>query len=84
MNPYSDKENIRIFSKDVDPSNLVWHSDKETRKISILNGNGWSFQRDNELPMELSIGDTLIIPEGQIHRIHKGTSDLVIQIEKNG
>ena len=84
MNPYSDKENIRIFSKDVDPSNLVWHSDKDTRKISILNGNGWSFQRDNELPMELSIGDTLIIPEGQIHRMYKGTSDLVIQIEKNG
>ena len=82
MNPYSDQDDIRIFSEEVDPSNLVWHSDKENRRITILNGNGWSFQRDNELPMELSIGDVLVIPEGQVHRIHKGTNDLVIKIEK--
>ena len=82
MNPYSDQDDIRIFSKDVHPSNLVWHTDKENRKITVLNGNGWSFQKDNELPMELSVGDSLFIPEGQIHRILKGTTDLVIKIEK--
>jgi quercetin dioxygenase-like cupin family protein len=82
MNPYSDQKNIRTFSKDVDPMDLIWHTDKENRDILILEGEGWSFQRDNELPMELSKGDRLHIPEGQIHRIHKGATDLVIKIEK--
>ena len=82
MNPYSDQKNIRTFSKDVDPMDLIWHTDKENRDIIILEGEGWSFQRDNELPMELSKGDRLHIPEGQIHRIHKGATDLVIKIEK--
>ena len=82
MNPYSDQKNIRTFSKDVDPMDLIWHTDKENRDILILEGEGWSFQRDNELPMDLSKGDRLHIPEGQIHRIHKGATDLVIKIEK--
>ena len=82
MDPYSDKENIRTFSKDVDPEELIRHSDRENRHITILEGEGWKFQRDNELPMELSKGDKLFIPEGQIHRILKGTTDLVIKIEK--
>jgi len=84
MNPYSDQDSIRTFSKDVDPSSLIWHTDKENRGITILEGEGWSFQRDNELPMKLSKGDRLHIPEGQIHRIHKGDTDLIIQIDNNG
>ena len=79
---YSDKHNIRTFSKDVDEMELVWHTDKENRDITILEGEGWRFQRDNEIPMILSKGDKLHIPEGQIHRILKGNTDLVIKIEK--
>ena len=79
---YSDKHNIRTFSKDVDEMELVWHTDKENRDITILEGEGWRFQRDNEIPMILSRGDKLHIPEGQIHRILKGNTDLVIKIEK--
>ena len=79
---YFDKDNIRRFSKDVNSEELVWHSDKENRHITILEGEGWRFQRDNELPMELSKGDKLFIPEGQIHRVLKGHTDLVIQIDK--
>ena len=33
MNPYTNKGNIRTFSKDVDPMELVWHQDDEDRKI---------------------------------------------------
>jgi len=79
---YFDNDNIRRFLKDVKSEELVWHSDKENRHITIVEGEGWKFQRDNELPMELSKGDKLFIPEGQIHRILKGTTDLVIKIEK--
>jgi len=80
--PYKDEGAIRRFSKDVTEESLKWHSDKENRDITIMEGEGWSFQRDNELPMLLSKGDRLHIPEGQIHRILKGSTDLVIKIEK--
>ena len=31
MQPYINKGNIRTFSKNVDPMELVWHQDKEDR-----------------------------------------------------
>ena len=50
MQPYKDSSNIRTFSKDVDPMDLVWHQDNEDRKIEIIEGEGWCIQRDNMLP----------------------------------
>lgn len=41
MNPYTNKGNIRMFSKDVDSMELVWHQDKEDREIEVLEGKGW-------------------------------------------
>ena len=78
--PYENKGNIRIFSKDVDPTSLVWHSDKEDRLIEVLEGEGWKLQLDNKLPLLLSKGDRIFINEGDIHRIHKGITDLKIKI----
>ena len=80
MNPYQDKSNIRTFSKDVDPMDLVWHQDKEDRTIEILEGKGWAFQNDNELPLDISEGDRIFIPINKIHRLLKGTTDLKIKI----
>lgn len=80
MNPYQDSSNIRMFSKDVDPMELVWHQDNEDRNIEVLEGEGWQFQRDNELPLELSKGDHIFIATNQTHRILKGTTDLKIRI----
>ena len=80
MNPYQDKSNIRTFSKDVDPMDLVWHKDKEDRTIEILEGKGWAFQNDNELPLDISVGDRIFIPINKIHRLLKGTTDLKIKI----
>jgi len=47
LNPYENKGNIRTFSKDVDPMELVWHQDKEDRHIEVIDGEGWSIQMDN-------------------------------------
>tara|TARA_B100000902_G_scaffold52557_1_gene59295 strand:- start:456 stop:701 length:246 start_codon:yes stop_codon:yes gene_type:complete len=80
MNPYTNKGNIRMFSKDVDPMELVWHQDKEDREIEVLEGKGWKVQLDNKLPLELVKGDRIFINEGDVHRIHKGTTDLKIKI----
>ena len=69
-----------MFSKDVDPMELVWHQDKEDREIEVLEGKGWKVQLDNKLPFELVKGDRIFITEGRIHRILKGETDLKIKI----
>ena len=69
-----------MFSKDVDSMELVWHQDKEDREIEVLEGKGWKVQLDNKLPLELVKGDRIFINEGDVHRIHKGTTDSKIKI----
>ena len=80
MKPYQDSSNIRVFSKDVKPLELVWHKDDEDRNIEILEGEGWKFQFDNELPLALTKGDRIFITKHRVHRVHKGTTDLKIKI----
>ena len=72
---------IRTFSKDVESEELKWHFDTENRKVTILESDGWYFQMDNELPVELKVGDVTYIPKGIYHRIKRGKNDLKIKIE---
>ena len=53
MKPYKDSSNIRVFSKEVDPMDLIWHTDLEDRLVEVVDGVGWKLQFDNELPFEL-------------------------------
>ena len=78
--PYTDNSNIRTFSKDVNTMDLIWHMDDEDRNIEVLEGKGWKFQRDDELPLVLVEGDRIFIPRHQVHRVIKGTTDLKIRI----
>ena len=78
--PYIDNSNIRTFSKDVNAMDLIWHMDDEDRNIEVLEGKGWKFQRDDELPLELTEGIRIFIPQHQVHRVIKGETDLKIQI----
>ena len=80
MEPYTNKGNIRTFSKDLNKLELVWHKDAEDRYIEILDGKGWSIQMDDQLPLAISKGDRIFIHEGQVHRVLKGTTDLKIKI----
>lgn len=83
MNPYKDINNTRTFSKDVLTEELVWHRDKEDRTVTILEGVGWKFQKDNELPIHLNVGDEVAIKAFEYHRIIKGKTDLKIEIKEN-
>ena len=74
---------VREFSQDTDPMSLVWHQDNEDRTITVLEGQGWQIQKDNELPLVLQEGDSIFIPMGQIHRVIKGNTNLKIQIQKS-
>ena len=78
--PYIDNSNIRTFSKDVNTMDLIWHMDDEDRNIEVLEGKGWKFQRDDELPLDLTEGIRIFIPRHQVHRVIKGTTDLKIRI----
>jgi hypothetical protein len=49
------------FSKDINKLELVWHKDKEDRHIEILDGEGWSIQMDDQLPLAISKGDRIFI-----------------------
>ena len=80
MNPYTNKGNIRTFSKDVNPEELVWHQDAEDREIEVLEGEGWSIQKDNMLPRMMKPGNRIFIAEGERHRVHNGNTDLKIRI----
>ena len=70
----------RIFSIETDSSELVWHRDKQDRRIIIVSGDDWYFQFDNELPFKLNKNDEILINKNNFHRIIKGTSDLIVNI----
>lgn len=72
---------IRIFSKDVETDELKWHFDNENRRVTVLEGNDWMFQMDDDLPVTLKVGDIIEIPKGIYHRIKRGSNDLKIKIE---
>ena len=80
--PYRDVVIIRIFSSNVLSEELVWHRDKEDRKITVLEGEGWQFQFNGELPFELKENMIFKIPEGMYHRLIKCKTDLVLKIKK--
>ena len=84
--PYSEVlENdyiIREFSSDINESELIWHRDKKTRKVTILQGEGWKIQMDNSLPETLEEGREYHIPKMEYHRLIKGTGNLLIQIKE--
>ena len=74
---------LREFSADVDEMELIWHEDREDRIISVVEGNGWKFQFDEELPIEMKDGIDITIPKGVIHRVIKGKGPLKIKVFKD-
>lgn len=80
MNPYSEKGEIRKFSRDVDSDELKWHRDREDRVVTPVGQNDWMFQRDNQLPEP--IDGEIRVPRGEWHRVIKGTTDLVVRVQK--
>ena len=74
---------IRTFPADVDEMDLIWHADKENRIITVLEGNGWKFQFDEELPIEMTEGLSISILKGKLHRVIKGKGPLKINLQKH-
>lgn len=87
VTPYSEivkgKIRTRTFESSVDKEELVWHRDRQTRTVTIVEGNGWKFQMDNNLPQHLKAGDVLYIPKETYHRVIAGNGQLVVEIEEH-
>ena len=73
---------LRTFDHNVISEELVWHRDRATRVITIIEGEGWLLQLDNQLPVEMKVGDMFNIPAYTYHRIKRGISDLKIMIQE--
>jgi hypothetical protein len=78
----SNNYSTRVFSKDINESELKWHFDNEDREVTFLHESDWSFQMDNKLPIKITKGLVINIPEGEFHRVIKGTGDLKVKIRK--
>ena len=71
---------IRTFENSVLDNELVWHRDRDSRIVSVLNGSGWELQHDDELPIQLNQGEEYYIPKMTYHRLIKGQGNLVVRI----
>ena len=86
VRPYSEIVQGRIRTRTFDSSDreeLVWHRDRQTRTVKVVEGIGWKFQMDNELPRELKRGDAFYIPKETYHRVIAGTGKLILEIEEH-
>ena len=72
---------LREFKRDVVSDELIWHMDREDRVVKVLEGASWYLQMDNELPTKLIEGKEYFIPKMCYHRIIKGTSNLILEIQ---
>jgi quercetin dioxygenase-like cupin family protein len=89
VNPYKDvpfDENsfIRTFSESLDDEELIWHRDKKDREIRVLKGTGWFLQYDNQLPIEMIVGESYFIKAETYHRVIKRQNNLVLEIKEKG
>lgn len=86
MKPYIqkkiDNKIIRTFTTDVESDELKWHQDLKDRKVKIIEDGGWEFQMEDELPVKLSRASQIFIPKLVWHRVIKGESELVVEIEE--
>jgi quercetin dioxygenase-like cupin family protein len=86
MKPYTEikKGNtiLRTFSPKVMGEELVWHRDKKDRVVEVVDGQGWFFQMDNQIPQEMKKGDIFEIKKETFHRIMRGTTPLKIKIKE--
>ena len=79
----SETEWIRTFDPDVTESEeYVWHRDHNDRIVTVIEGEGWKFQFDNELPYIINKGDIIQIPKMVYHRIIPSISKLRIRINE--
>lgn len=76
-------EVVRVFDKNTEDFELNWHRDRENRTVTVLEGEGWMLQFENELPQIMQEGKSFKINKNTWHRIiNKNRSNLKILVRK--
>lgn len=74
---------IRTFDPTITSSDeYVWHRDEKDRVVTVLEGEGWQFQFDNEIPIRINRNEVIRIPKQVYHRIIVGNTPLKLKIEE--
>jgi hypothetical protein len=73
---------VRTFSNSVNETELKWHWDNENRIVVCEHETDWQIQMDNQLPFKIEKNKKYFIPEGEYHRVIKGSGDLTIKVKK--
>lgn len=73
---------VRVFTPDVPADELKWHQDLKDRVVTIVESGGWSFQKENELPIKLVNSMQLEIQKYVWHRVIKGDGNLIVEIKE--
>lgn len=74
---------VRLFDPSLtDEEDYVWHRDREDREVTVIEGEGWLFQFDNELPFSINNGDIFFVPKMVYHRIIPGNTQLKVEINE--
>ena len=74
----------RVFKEDVEKV-TDYRPDYVLFAKGLNKGNGmpgWKLQMDNDLPFELEVGQNYHINKEEFHRLHKGNSDLKLEIKE--
>ena len=87
MNPYSEQQlssniKLRSFDPNAALNEDTWHRDANERVVVIIEGSGWKFQNEDQIPTDLLPGDVLTIPAQSWHRIMPGKDRLVVLIKE--
>ena len=73
----------RNFMSNLTSEELIWHRDREDREVYLVEGSGWYFQMDNEIPRLMEKDIVFNIPKTTWHRIiNKNGTNLVINVRK--
>lgn len=73
---------VRVFTPDVPADELKWHQDLRDRIVTVVEGGGWEFQIENELPIKLLDTMQINIQKFAWHRVIKGKGNLIVEIEE--
>lgn len=86
--PYIDERiNETTWVRTFDPTftesdEYVWHRDHKDRIVTVLEGDGWQFQFDEQVPQIINSFDVIHIPKDTYHRLIIGKTKLKIKIEE--
>ena len=73
----------RNFMSTLIEEELNWHIDEEDREVFVVEGDGWYFQIENEVPQLMQKESIFKITKETWHRIiNKNGTNLIINVRK--